>query len=82
MSNIHLLRDTTLRDIPATLRALADEVEGGKFGKAESCVVVIDAEYALEVSFCGSGEAAPNAHLLLHAGAAKMMHAVISEKCA
>lgn len=79
MSNVHVIRDHTLHDIPAVLRAIADQVEAGEFGEALGCAVVLDA-LALQVFYAGTGEAAPNTHLLLHAGAAKMMHAVMEGK--
>ena len=79
MSNLHILRETNLLNIPATLRNIADAIELGKWGEVKSCVVVADGE-ELNVSYSGTGEAAPNAYLLLHAGAAKMMNAVMLEK--
>lgn len=79
MTNLHILRDTNLLNIPATLREIADAIEQGKWGEVKSCVVVADGD-ELNVSYSGTGEVAPNAHLLLHAGAAKMMHAVMMEK--
>lgn len=78
-AKLHVIREHTLRDIPATLRAIADELESGAYGEASGCAVVLDAEQ-LEVFYAGSGEAAPNTHLLLHAGAAKMMKAVMDAK--
>ncbi len=79
MSNLHILRETNLLDIPATLRNIADSIEKGEWGAVKNCVVVADGD-ELNVSYTGSGEAAPNAYLLLHAGAAKMMHAVLVAK--
>lgn len=79
MSNLRLLRETSLLDVPAVLRNLADAMERGEYGQINGCVVVWDAD-TLEVSYAGTGEAAPNAHLLLHAGAAKMMARVIEGK--
>lgn len=79
MSNVHVLYETNLLDVPATLRNIADGIEAGEFGTANGCVVVLDAA-GLEVFYAGTGEAAPNAHLLLHAGAAKMLAAVLDAK--
>lgn len=81
MTNLHVIREHTLQDIPAVLREIADSVEAGNFGKPVGCVVVLDAE-ALNVFYTGSGEAGPNAYILLHAGAAKMMQGVMAEKLA
>ncbi|WP_434033714.1 hypothetical protein [Cupriavidus sp. a3] len=79
MSNLRLLRETSLLDVPSVLRNLADAMERGEHDQVNGCVVVWDAD-TLEVSYAGTGEAAPNAHLLLHAGAAKMMARVIEGK--
>lgn len=76
---LHLLRETNLPDVPATLRKIADGIEAGTFGVPHGCAVVLDAA-TLHVFFTGNGEAAPNAHLLLHAGAAKMVQAVLEAK--
>lgn len=79
MSNIRLLRETSLRDIPATLRNIADSIEAGEYGQAHGCAVVLDADLT-EVFYTGTGEAGPNAHLLLSVGAAKMVQAVLDAK--
>lgn len=79
MSNLVVLRETNLQDIPATLRSIADEIEAGDHGKAHGCVVVLDA-HGLDVFYMGGGEAAPNTHLLLGAGMAKMQQAVMAGK--
>lgn len=78
-AQLHVIHQHTLLDIPSTLRAIADAIEKGDYGEATDCAVVLDAAM-VEVFYCGTGEAAPNAHLLLHAGAAKMMSAVMAEK--
>ena len=80
-TNLHVLREACALDIPVTLRAIASEIERGDYGIVNSCVVVWDSASGLDVNYSGTGEAAPNAHLLLHAGAAKMMHAVMQGKC-
>jgi len=79
-ADLHVLREASLLDIPAVLRAIAAGIERGEYGAVNSCVVVWDSESGLDVSYSGTGEAAPNAHLLLHSGAAKMMHAVMAGK--
>jgi len=68
-----------LLDVPATLRRIADDIERGEFGQVNAAALVLDA-FELECFFCGSGETGPNAHLLFHAGAAKMMAAVLGGK--
>ena len=79
MTNLIVMRETNLLNVPATLREIANDIEAGEFGKASGCVVVLDAD-TLEVFYCGTGEAGPNAHLLLHAGAAKMLAQVVEAK--
>lgn len=79
MTTVTLLREVTLQDIPAQLRRLADDLERGEYGQANGAAVVLDAAH-LEIFYWGTGEAAPNAHLLFHAGAAKMMSAVLQGK--
>lgn len=79
MTNLHILWETTLLNIPAVLRNIANSIEQGEWGDVKGCVVVTDGDQ-LNVSYSGTGEVAPNAYLLLHAGAAKMMHAVMMEK--
>lgn len=79
MTKLVVMRETNLQNIPATLRNIADSIEAGEFGEARCCAVVLDAE-RLHVFYAGTGEAAPNTHMLLHAGMAKMMKAVMDEK--
>lgn len=79
MGDLVLMRGTNLQDIPATLRDIASGIEAGDYGKALGCAIVLDAD-TLDVFYCGTGEAAPNAHLLFHAGAGKMIAAVMEEK--
>lgn len=74
-----VLRETNLQDIPATLRNIAAAIEAGEYGDPLGCAIVLDAD-KLEVFYTGSGEASPNAYLLLGAGMAKMLNAVLSEK--
>lgn len=66
------MRETNLRNIPATLRALADKIEEGAYGPTSRCVIVWEAD-ELEISYTGEGEAGPNAFILLHAGAQKLI---------
>lgn len=78
-ASVHLLRDSNLLDVPGTLRRIADSIEAGEYGEVGGATLVVDGDY-LEVFYAGTGEAAPNAHLLLHAGAAKMLKAVLDAK--
>jgi hypothetical protein len=71
-ADLVILRESTLRDVPATLRQIADRIDAGEYGKARSCVLVLRAD-AVEVMYMGDGEPGPSAHLLLHAGAAQVV---------
>jgi hypothetical protein len=79
VTNLVLLRETNLLDVPATLRKIADGIEAGDHGQVHAAVLVLDAAQ-VAVFYAGSGEAGPNGHLLLHAGAAKMVQAVLEAK--
>jgi hypothetical protein len=78
-AKLHILRDSNLRDIPATLREIADNIEQGRFGEAHSCVVVLDA-FQYEVFYTGEGEAGPNAVLMMQVGIGKMCINILAEK--
>lgn len=51
---VHTLRETTLRDGPAGLRQLADDIESGKYGKV-GCVGAVILGDTLEVFGWGDG---------------------------
>jgi hypothetical protein len=76
MKNLTVIYETNLLNVPATLRNLADAMERGEYGEVRACVVAWEAA-EVHVSYCGRGEAGPNAHLLLHVAAAKMVQAVL-----
>lgn len=78
-ATLHVIHNTSLVDVPSVLRNIADAIERGEYGTVLSGALVLDAE-AIEVFHMGEGEAAPNAHLLLHMGAAKMVKAVMGAK--
>lgn len=78
-ARVTVLRDTNLLDVVPTLRSALEGLEAGEFGEPKAAVLVVDAD-GLEVFYCGTGEAGPNAHLLLQTGAAKMMQAVLRGK--
>lgn len=62
------LRDYTLRDIPAVLRKIADQVESGEFPSAESCALVMVMEDGIDVFAFGEVSSPGDAHMILHAG--------------
>jgi hypothetical protein len=78
-ATLHVVRERSLADVPATLRELADAIEqrSKDSGKTtDACVVVWTDADGVQVSYSGSGEAAPNAVFFLQLGIAKMVAAV------
>ncbi len=65
------LRTTNLRDVVATLRRVADNIENGKIGQVDKCVVVTLGE-TLEVFSMGDQALALEAAAVLHAGAHRL----------
>ena len=71
-AHLYVMRETNLRNIPATLRALADAIEANEYGPTTACAVVWQAD-ELEISYTGEGEAVPNTVFLMHAALHKMV---------
>lgn len=61
------LYQSNLRDPVATLRAIADDVEGGKHGKV-GCAAVVLLGDTMDVFGMGEDSDGPSVALLLHAG--------------
>lgn len=78
-AKLHVLRETNLHDVPATLRRIADEIEAGAHGKVNACAVTLDATN-VEIFYMGTGEAAPNAVLLFNVAVAKITNRVLEAK--
>ena len=78
-ATLHVLRETNLLNVPATLRNIADSIEAGMFGDVKGAALVLDAD-KVDVFYTGTGEAGANAHLLFSIGAAKMVNAVLEVK--
>lgn len=80
-ATLTVMRDTTLRDIPATLRKLADNIEAGDYGEAVGMAWAVETDGGgrVIVGYSGDGEPGPRAFLLLHTGAAKIMAGVLDE---
>lgn len=75
-----VMRDTNLRDITGTLRALADQIEAGRYGEIHALVWVLAAKN-VDVGFAGEAAyAAAAAHLLLHAGAHRLVSNALAGK--
>lgn len=79
MSAVHVLRTHTLRDVPATLRAIAQEIEDGKYGQVNGLAIVLDA-VGLHTFYMGEGEAGPQFMLMLELGQARMARDVLAIK--
>ena len=78
-AQLHVLRETNLQDVAATLRNIADDIAAGEFGKVNACALTLDAD-RVEVFYMGTGEAAPNATLLFNVAIAKMTARVLEAK--
>lgn len=72
VAEVITLRDYSLRDIPATLRQIADQIERGDFPNAAQCAVVVSGE-VIDVCLCGETHSAGDAHMLLAAGMQKLI---------
>lgn len=53
-AEIHELPTATLENVAAVLRAIADEIDAGKYGRAVSAIVVLQAD---EFHAFGAGDA-------------------------
>lgn len=72
---VHVLYESNHRDVVKTLRAIADQIEEGKFGAVGSAGVVILGD-TLEVFGMGEDSEAPSVGLLLHAGFLRLSKAL------
>lgn len=64
------------KDIPTTLREIADQIENGDFGVVDSCVMVAVAEEDLDVCLMGKANSIGDAHIILHAGMLRLADTV------
>jgi hypothetical protein len=67
LSEVVTLYDSNIRDPIATLRAIADEIEAGKYGDV-GCIALCLLGDTMEVFSAGPDSAGPSAAVLLHAG--------------
>jgi hypothetical protein len=79
MADLHVLRETNLKNVSATLRKLCDDIDNNVHGEVRAACIVLDA-LKLEVHFMGEGEAGPEAYLLLGMGQYKMAKLIYDEK--
>jgi hypothetical protein len=75
-AELHVMRETNLHNVAATLRTIADGIEAGEYGQATGCVLVLEAD-ALDVFYSGTGEAGPRTVLLLATAQAKIVNSVL-----
>lgn len=61
------LNESNFRDVPPTLRKLADEIEAGKFGAVGAAALVILGDQ-MNVFGMGVDSEGPSIAVLLHAG--------------
>lgn len=74
-TNLRVIYETNFRDVPATLRAIADQIEAGDFGAVSQCAVVALGD-TCEVFGLGPGCEGDSIALLLQAGAMRMIEQV------
>ncbi|MND20873.1 hypothetical protein D3C76_47890 [compost metagenome] len=71
LAEVVTLYDSNYRDVPATLRRIADMIEHGNLAGAKEAALVVMAPAGLEVFGLGDADAT-GAHYLLCCGAAKL----------
>lgn len=76
---IHAIPTGNLQDIPAALRMLADDIEGGTFGTVDALAWTLDGNAGYALGMIGGREPS-DAHLLFTVAAAAMVQAVIDGK--
>ena len=73
--NIVSLYPTNFRDVPATLRNIANEIESGKYGEVGSCAVTLLGN-TFEVFGMGADAEGPSIGILLNAGVLRITKAI------
>lgn len=76
MELVKTLYDSNFRDVPATLRHIADQIEAGKYGTVGSVGLVLLGD-TLEVFGIGPDSEAPSTALILNAGALKLTMPIV-----
>ena len=69
------LRESNFRDPAATLRAIADAIEAGKYGDV-GCIGLALLGDTMEVFGMGRDSEAPSVALLLHAGFMRLSNSI------
>jgi hypothetical protein len=76
MELVKTIYESNFRDVPATLRRIADEIEAGNYGEV-SCVGLALLGDSLEVFGIGPDSEAPSVALVLNAGVMKLTMPVL-----
>lgn len=76
MELVKTLYESNFRDVPATLRRIADEIEAGSYGDV-GCAGLVLLGGSLEVFGMGPDSEAPSVALVLNAGAMKLTMPVL-----
>lgn len=77
VAEVVTLYETNYRDVPATLRHVADLVEGGEFGNVSDVAFVIHADSGVEIFQSGDGDAG-TACILFQAALQKIIMGVLN----
>lgn len=77
LAEVKTLYNSNSRDIPATLRLIADQIESGEFGEPQAVTLVVQAN-KIDVCHLGAGTS-DKAHLLLCLGQRKLEQMVIRQ---
>jgi len=77
VAEVVTLYDSNARDVPATLRKIADQIEAGEYGTVGSAGLVVLGD-TMEVFGLGASAEAPSIALLLHAGFMRLSGALES----
>lgn len=75
LAEVVSLYETNSRDIPAMLRKMADDIEGGTYGEVGEAAVVLCGD-TLEVFGWGAAQDGCSSATLLQAGAMRLIRAV------
>ena len=76
--NVVTLQETNFRNIPATLRNIAKEIELGCYGDVKDACLILDGTH-IDVFHAGGGDVG-DAVLLMNIGIAKLANACLAAK--
>ena len=77
VAEVKTLYETNFRDVAATLRVIADNVDAGKHGVVDFAALVIAAETGTEVFRFGRDSTPSNTACLMHEGLTLMSRSVV-----